>query len=94
MPTDPATKLMARTQELPSVLRSLKEVSWIATLAVFSATHTACCCTTLYAHLFLACTNHPKELVAREGYRIPVSRMARQVKGNITSTLDGWGKET
>lgn len=83
---------MATTQELSSVLRSLKEVAWIATLAVLSATHTACFCTTLYAQLYLACINHPKELVAREGYRSPVSRMARQLTGNITSTLDGWGK--
>lgn len=92
MPTNTATKLMTTTQELPSVMTSLKEVSWIATLAVLNAAHITCCCTTLYAQLYLACINHPKELVAREGYRSPVSRMARQLTGNITSTADGWGK--
>ena len=92
MPTDTATKLMAMTQELQSALGSLKEVSRIATLAVLNAAHTTCCCTTLYAQLCLACIYHPEELVVREGYRSPVSRKARQLTGNITSTLDGVGE--
>ena len=77
---------------LRSALRSLKEVSWIATLAVLNATHTTCCCTTIYVQLYLACIYHPKELVAREGYRSPVIRKAGKLKGNITSILGGWGK--
>jgi len=92
MPTDTATKLMATAEELPLALGSLKEVSWIATLAVLNASHTTRCCTKLYAQLYLACIHHPKELVARECYRSPLSRKARQLTGNITSTLYGWGK--